>query len=597
MRPKMMLLLLICAGAAAQEIQLEGWTAVVDPATLSIRMRVGGDDIELASGSARLGELGLTARVTAKGRRLHVRVESAKQQTFDWPRTGLDASLKALILPEGEGLFLPMENAAWRARVAGRCYSAHGDLSLPIWAFHTGTRTVTFHTPTDIRTALCVQDKNGRLEATARHQFLDRDQRPAYEVEIWPGGASPVDPAREYRAGVPLPTLRDKMKANPEIEKLMGAVHMYVWGDGRTKEFVADLAGAGVKRAWIGYDQNPGTHKDLAGKAFLDAAKAAGYLAGPYDTYNNAQDPKTGEDFVSRWPGTIFPDGCVVKADGKPRTGFAGRGCELSSEALERVGRKPIAARLDEQLKHGPNSYFLDVDAFGELHDDYSGSHPMTQHKDRVNRLARMRAARARGVVFGSEHGAAWAVPVIDFGHGSLSVQNRVLWGRGKEWGGWWPAERPAKFFRPVQPDAEFAAAKFDPAVRIPLYEAAFHDAVVSTDRWDVPLTKFPGLMKRRLLLELLYGSPSIWAMDRRQVKEHGALLGKLAAFFEPLHREIGTLPLTAFEWLTPDRLVQRTRFGADVTVTANFGAGAHDGVASGCVEANSKGATRTFCP
>ena len=195
------------------------------------------------------------------------------------------------------------------------------------------------------------------------------------------------------------------------------------------------------------------------------------------------------------------------------------------------------------------------------------------------------------------EHGAAWAVPVLAFGHGSLSVQNRVMWARGKEWGGWWPPERPAKFFRPVEPEPEVAAAKYDPAFRLPLYEAAFHDAVVSTDRWDVPLAKFPSLLKRRLLLELLYGAPSMWAMDRRQVREQAPLLGRLAAFFEPLHREFGPLPLTAFEWLTPDRLVQRTRFGPDVSLTANFGAGAFQGLSGGCVEAKSPRMTRLFCP
>lgn len=597
----LMLLSVSACFCPAQEIRLDGWTALVDPATLSIRMRIGSEEILLASGSTRLSDLGLTARLTPKGRRLHIRIESGKEQSFDWPRTGVDSQLKALILPEGEGLFLPMGDATWRRRVAGRCYSAHGNLSLPIWAFQAGSRTITYHSPTDIRTELCLEDRNKRLEAVARHQFLDRDHRPAYEVEIWPGGASPIDPAREYRAGVQIPTLRDKMKANPGLEKLMGAIHMYVWGDGRSKEFLTDLQKAGVKRAWIGYDQNPTTEKHLVDKVFLDNAKAAGYLAGPYDTYNNAQDPKTGEDYVSRWPGTIFPDGCVASSDRKPLKGFAGRGCELSSEALELRGRKPIAERLDEQLRQGPNSYFLDVDAYGELHDDFSPAHPMTQHKDRDNRLARMRDIRARGIVFGSEHGAAWAVPVIDFGHGSLSVQNQVLWSLGKQLGGWWPAERPAKFFRPVEAGAEFASAKFNPVFRIPLYEAAFHDAVVSTDRWDLPMAKFPSLTKSRLLLELLYGSPSIWAMDRRQLREHASLLSKLAAFFELLHREIGPQPLTSFEWLTADGLVQRTRFGRDVTVTANFGTAlyqsADTGVNGGCVEAKSAQATRAFCP
>lgn len=167
-----LLLLSLSSCASTQQIPLDGWTALVDPATLSIRVRIGTEEILVASGSARLSDLGLTAQVTPRGPRLHIRIESTKQQTFDWPRTGLDPQLNALILPEDDGLFLPRTNAAWCHRVAGRCYSAHGNRSLPLWAFHTGPRTITYDTPTDIRTELCLQEKNNRLEAVARHQFL-----------------------------------------------------------------------------------------------------------------------------------------------------------------------------------------------------------------------------------------------------------------------------------------------------------------------------------------------------------------------------------------------------------------------------------------
>jgi hypothetical protein len=43
-------------------------------------------------------------------------------------------------------------------------------------------------------------------------------------------------------------------------------------------------------------------------------------------------------------------------------------------------------------------------------------------------------------------------------------------------------------------------------------------------------------------------------------------------AFFSPLHREIGFSQMTDFAWLTPDRLVQRTVFGSEVEIVANFG-------------------------
>lgn len=590
-------LLLAAIACQAQQIQLDGWTAIVNPSTLAITMRVDGQEILAAAGEPNLRRHGFTHTLTANGRRLLIRIESPKEQTLTWPRTGADPRFHALILPEGEGLYVPNTSAAWRRRIAGRCYEAHGQLSMPFWSFHTGRRTITFHTPTDLRTDLCVEDNNGRLHAVAAHHFLNRDQRPAYEIELFPGGPSPIAPALDYREGLHRTTLLDKIRANPEIAKLLGALHMYVWGDGRTPAFIAALQQSGIARAWIGYDQNEATQKYVAGPAVIAAARHAGFLIGPYDTYANAQDPVKGEDPSSRWPGDLFPKGCIVKPDGKPLAGFAARGCELSSEALERLHRQPLAARLDHQLRHRPSSYFLDVDAFGQLYDDYSPAHPMTKAQDRANRLARMSDARARGVVLGSEHGAAWSVPVLDFGHGIHSVQNSALWGRQSEFGGWWPPDRPRIFFQTVDPGPEFVAAKYDPAFRLPLYQAAFHDAVVSTDRWDAPLSKFPALMARRQLLELLYGVPSIWAMDLRQWKESQAAILKLQSFFDPLHREIGLLPLTAFAWLTPDRLVQQTHFGNTVTITANFSPAPFNGIPPGCLEARRAGSTQQFCP
>jgi hypothetical protein len=604
------------------ELKLTGWSAIIEPETLTVRAQLDGQagGILVAAGarnpvdsvshtaqraSFQVPALGVTVEFTVRVNRLHVRFESAREQTLEWPRTGDDPLLSALILPDGEGLFVPLTDTAWRGRLAHRCFSAYGQLSMPFWSYQVSRHTFTYQVVSDIRTELCTEDQNGRIHAAAKHGFLDRDQRPAYELEMWPGGASPISPAIEYREGLvrdgTFVPLTAKIRANPAIAKLLGAVHIYVWGDGRTVEFVDDLRRAGIKRAWIGFDQDDRTHKALVDAHYIDAAKQAGYLVGPYDTFANAQDPVTGEDSVSRWPGDLYPAGCILDRDQKPLHGFAGRGCELSSEALVRAEAKwkPLISRMDQRLRDGANSYFLDVDAFGDLYDDYSPEHPMTPFKDRFNRLRRMQAIRQRGVVLGSEEGAGWSVPVLDFAHGALSVQNAALWAKKKEFGRWWPQERPRIFFQPVDPGAEFSKAKYDPAYRLPLYEAAFHSSLVATDRWDVPLAKFPALMKVRQLLELLYGVPSMWAMDRRQLRESGPALTRLMAFFDPLHERIGTLPLSSFEWLTPDHLVQRTEFGSEATLTVNFGSPVFAEVKPGCVRmdwAPSRHGS-TFCP
>jgi len=626
MRGSVQLLLLMTLGTRAacqtMELRLASWTAVIEPETLTVRARIDGQKHELlAAAGARnavepvsrtpraatwkIPSAHLTTEFTVRGNRLHVRFTSASEQSLDWPRTGDDGPMAALILPEGEGLFIPRRDPAWRERLRDHCFSASGQLSMPFWSYQIEGRTFTYQVLSDIRTDLCLEERDGRLVAFGRHSFLDRDQRPVYELEMWTGGASPIAPAIEYREELvrtgKFVTLADKIRINPEVAKLLGAVHMYVWGTGRTPEFIDDLQHSGIHRAWIGYDQDERTHTALVGAAYVAAARRAGYLVGPYDTFSNAQDPVTGEDSVSMWPGDLYPAGCIRDKHLKPLHGFAGRGCELSSEALRRAEAtlKPMESRVDQRLRDKPNSYFLDVDAFGDLYDDYAPAHPMTPFRDRLNRLERMQMIRARGLVLGSEEGAGWSVPAIDFAHGAFSVQNAVLWGKKKEFGAWWPPERPQIFFKTVDVNQEFIRVKYDPAYRLPLYEAAYHDAIVATDRWDVPMAKFPELSKTRQLLELLYGVPSMWAMDRKQLKDSGAALTKLTAFFEPLHRRTGAQPLTDFKWLTNDRLAQQTTFGNEAVVTANFGSAAFAELKPGCIRVRWIAAKQemTFCP
>jgi hypothetical protein len=606
----------------AFDVRLDGWTASIDPETMAVTGRLddSDSDISIARGTeyrltdiverdhavlARIVAPDMRVRFARRGARLSVRFESARDARLDWPSTGADGALTALILPEGEGLYLPLGDPAWIRRLVGQCHALSGPLSMPFWSYATRGRTLTYHVRPELRSELCFGDHTARLTAKLSREFRATDGDAPLEIDIGFGAGSPITPALEYRARLieegAFKTLAAKIERNPEIAKLAGATHFYVSGSGRKPEFVSDLAALGLRAAWIGYDQDEYSKQTLVSPEFIAAARTAGYLVGPYDTFNNAQDPETG-DASSRWPGKFWREGCIVTQRGAPETGFAGRGCELSSEALslaERTPLKPLSARMDKSLRDGANSYFIDVDAFGELHDDYSPAHPMNVFKDRDNRLARLAQARARGVVLGSEEGVGWSVASIDFAHGASSVYNQVLWSEKKSFGAWWPPDRPDVFFKEIDPSTEFSAAKFDPAFRLPLYEAAFHDAVVATDRWETPMNKFPGLAARRQVIELLYGTPSIWAADRRTLVEWRESLQALAKVFQPLHRHIATQSLTSFEWLTSDRLVQRTRFGDSVVVTANFRTTPFERLPAGClrVEGLPKLSAAMFCP
>jgi hypothetical protein len=76
-------------------------------------------------------------------------------------------------------------------------------------------------------------------------------------------------------------------------------------------------------------------------------------------------------------------------------------------------------------------------------------------------------------------------------------------------------------------------------------------------------------------LLDILHMVPPLYHLNRETWPGRRERILRHLAFWGPLHRELASCPLTQLEWLTADRMVQRTTFqtthGA-VTITVNFG-------------------------
>ncbi|WP_051872359.1 glycoside hydrolase [Streptomyces sclerotialus] len=615
-------------------LRIKGGEAHVDPRTLRITARTAsGTESELsAAAGEQLGApsevsrhgstaswsypgRGLTVSVASRDGRLVVRMHAEKDGSIAWPASGAAQPRgTAYELPRGEGLRIPAADTFWNSEEAGLT-GADGidlkDLTMPFWGTTAGGHGVSTLVPTDLGTNLRFVSGSGRLRATATHDFRRADGTDDYTVALSLTDGSPVAAAKDYRRYLAskgqLGSLKQKIRKNPEVAELIGAPHAYVWGDGRSKEAVERLKKLGISRMWLGYDADgePMTKEAVA------AAKKAGYLVGPYDSWDNAQDPGTADTSVAKWPDRLWPDGCVHDADGKPEGGFGGRGCYLSSQAL--ADAEPdhhyLADRLKGMSSNGVNSYFLDVDATGELFRDHTPAHPMTQAEDRANRLQRMRGVSGGGLsggrpfVLGSESAGSWANQVIDFSHGSSTPVHDGLWKAERDkktWGGYWPKGRPGMFFKPATLDKSVAKAMFDPTYRVPLYETVLHDSVVSTDRWELSLYKLPEQKRDRALLAMLYNTPVNLALDGTVLDEHGKEIAEMQRFFAGIQKAAGTEAMTDFRTLTADRTVQRTTFGGrgGLEITANFGTGSYHGLPGGCVQAATRGhAPQRFCP
>ncbi|GAB2533740.1 glycoside hydrolase [Nocardia heshunensis] len=605
-------------------IPVEGGSAQVDTTTLGVTANAAGTSYELTApvgealgttGPVKVADAtatwtypdrGLTVSAAAEDGRLRVTVHSDRDGTLRWPITGRDEAAAALQIPRGEGLSLPVRDPFWNGPdtgLVGESLPLTSGLTMPFWGYRIGARGAGYIVPTDIGSSLTVSSDGGRLIASGTHDFAPSAGTGDYTVDFALTDDSPVAAAQDYRAWLirhgQFRSLRDKIQQNPEIGKLFGAFHAYLFGDAKQPDTVRRLHELGLSKMWLGYDSGD----DPMSAAAIAAAKDAGYLAGPYDSWANAQEPATADNPSSRWPGTVWPQGCVHAADGTPETGFGNRGCYLSSEALKQdpaLYRDRYAA----MTANGANSYFLDVDAAGELFDDHSPAHAMTQAQDRANRLDRMRwLAEDRKTVLGSEAAGAWAAPVLAFDHGAQNPISDRLWRLQRDrqsWGAWYPETAPGVFFKPVDLPADLVTAMFDPVYRVPLYETVLHDSLINLDRWELSYYKLPQQETMRALTAVLNNTPLNFVLDGATVAQHGPEMARLQQFFAPLHERAGTLPMTEFRWLTDDHLVQHSVFGdGELTVTANFGTIDHDGLPGGCVDAQLKGdsAPRRLCP
>lgn len=350
------------------------------------------------------------------------------------------------------------------------------------------------------------------------------------------------------------------------------------WGDGLSRPLLDAFHDAGIERALL-------LLSDLYGTSFrpdvVARAEELGFLLGPYDSYHSVHSPNAGPNETwetAQFGQAAYEHGRVINADGSGHRGFRGRGYHFSPEAAWPYVQKRVG-RIVAQAPY--STWFIDCDATAECFDDFSPEHPATKWEDtkwRRQRLAWLEANRR--MVVGSEGGSALFADVIHYGHG---VETPYLGHldpafRDREsphfLGRHWPPDSPEQAFKPIPVPPSLKTPYFDPAVRIPLYQAALGDEVIATHHWSFDSLKFEDVAAVRELMEILYQVPPMYHLNREMWPKRRARILRHLSFWSPLHRSLATVPLTNFEWLTEDRLVQQTTFeaeGGPVTITVNF--------------------------
>ena len=417
------------------------------------------------------------------------------------------------------------------------------------------------------------------LRVVSRAISRQLEKRNFYNLDAWAGISLP--PETEALVSRKLSTL-----STPELYRrnclLLYAAfpnmlrHPDEWGDGLSVKLLERFAKHGLDRLWLGADswQDGFRHPAAVAKA-----KALGYLVGPYDSYHSIHHPDEENTWeTAQFDLFLYESGAIVNADGTKNKGFKKKGYHLSPLAAQPYVENRVNG-IVAQMTTDFNTWFIDCDAYGELFDDYSPSHPATQLDDMNARLARIAWIRdTHNMVVGSEGGAAYSAGTIHFAHGMMSPV--IGWGdpdmkdKSSPYyiGGYWPPEAPAIHVKQVPLKSRYFYLYYDPRFRLPLYQIVFHDSVVTTNHWLSGSLKFANAIETSALLELLYNVPPLYHLNTARFSKHKVWIKRHYAFFSALHRQIGGKAMTDFEWLTEDKQVQRTVFADTVEIIANFG-------------------------
>ncbi|WP_160105395.1 glycoside hydrolase [Pseudomonas izuensis] len=152
-----------------------------------------------------------------------------------------------LIWPMAEGHYVPSGNSHWQKFLLDRGdFNTTQDLSLPLWGVDHGGFTLNWLMTNPYNNRLAFSAENNSFALTANHQFTSLEPHAPLTFKLFFGDADLLAGAKRYRQWLvnngQYETLSSKLLKTPEAKKLLGASHVYLWGN--------DLLGPKDVRSW-----------------------------------------------------------------------------------------------------------------------------------------------------------------------------------------------------------------------------------------------------------------------------------------------------------------------------------------------------------
>lgn len=383
-------------------------------------------------------------------------------------------------------------------------------------------------------------------------------------------------------------TLDDKIRDNPEIEKLVGGAIFWVWSDDMDEvmysDYNTDISPAVGEDVLTVAEDLHASGIDRAMMGFLFAAdskyveplyKRFGYISTQYDNYNDVFNPAMIEkvpsnrarncDYTARRM-KDYPEGVQITPSGRLANAWALKGFDGEMYPQNTLCPAVAAQRIKEEIPEIIAEYpyykgrFIDVFGcrLGECHSDV---HPLTMDDTLKVKNGAFMSIEDMGLITGTENGFDGIIEHLAYTEGLHSPVILQIPDSGR---------KHANMFDDEQ--TEFIGREMmQPSRRVPLWELVYHDALMSYPYWGDSTESSPEFTNRRVLFACLFGCPPLYSF---KVSDYEKLKPAILDSYNRIcavHSKIATLKMTDYEVLSDDYMLQRSVFGDKYEIIVNF--------------------------
>ena len=511
-------------------------------------------------------EINATLRADESYAVLSLKGEGPMLGDYAFPGPILSKAGQSWVLPVNEGLIVPADDKVFQTWDMV-LYGGHG-LCMPFVGLTDGEEGLLAVAETQDDASVHYTAPQGDRTSTFTFNWQPSQESWSYErvlrlVPVKGGHVAVAKAYREYaREKGLLVSLKDKAKTVPQVDRLIGAVNLWWWGDAPrwtqdnsgAADFGETLVECGIRRVLWSHEQMPDT---------VDRLNKLGFLTGRYDIYQDVWGPENPHSWTNK---DGWPDDLVLLSNGDWMRGWVDRdsdgreypgGVLCSSRALL-WEKKNVPA---DMKTHAYGARFIDTTTASPLRECYSKKHPLSRSDDHRNKMGLLSyLSRDLKLVTGSETGVDMAVPSVHYFEGMMSLGPYRLPDAGYD----------LTTYKP--PSDDFKTFQLGPKYRIPLFELVYHDCVVSSWYWGDSSNRVPELWDERDMFNALYGTIPLWILDPAIWEKNKARFVRSYRNATSVARATGYSEMTDHAFLTPDHTMQSSAFADGTRVWANFG-------------------------